>query len=294
MPSLKDSLTEATPFPLQRVRVNDTTLSYIEKGRGEPVVFVHGAISDLRIWLNQVEFFSDSYRAISYSRRSHWPAQNVEDDRPYTRSVHTEDLAGFLDALDLKKVHLVGHSFGGAIALLTALRYPELVGSLVLAEPSPFVDLFDTSMGKMIARQKVGFDEARLLAKVKNSDAAIRQFLNTTVGADVLNQLPPSARAVLMDNAPTLVPMLEHYFVSPQVSPERLSKIAAPTLLISGEFSPNIALSNNRLLQNCLHNSEEATLYSVSHGLHIEDPAAFNQVVRKFLVAHSYRSNSKN
>lgn len=282
MQGTKDSLSVGNTS-VRRVPVNDTTLAYIEKGDGEPVVFVHGAISDLRIWLDQVECFSSCYRAISYSRRRHWPDQRVKDVRPYSRSVHAQDLAGFLNALDLKKVHLVGHSFGGAIALLTALQYPELVGSLILGEPSPFLGLFEESEVDLISRQKLGFDEAYLLAQRGNAEGAIRQFLKIIVGADVLDQLPPTARAVVMDNASTLAPMLEHYFVSPPVSSERLANVRVPTLLISGEFSPRIALLSNERLHSCLPNSEEVILYSVSHGLHIENPAAFNQVALDFL-----------
>lgn len=285
MQVIKDPLTEVDGS-VKRVPVDGTTLAYIEKGDGEPVVFVHGAISDLRIWLNQVDFFSKSYRAISYSRRGHWPDQQVEDARPpYLRSVHAEDLAAFLKALDLGRVHLVGHSFGGSIALLTALQHPELVDSLVLGEPSPFVDLLDDSEVNLIKKQKVGFEEALLLAKGKNSDAAIRQFLKTIVGADVLDQLPPVARIAVTDNAPTLAPMLERYFVSPPLSCVQLRSVTVPTLLISGEFSPTIAVRSNGRLNACLPNSSEATLCSVSHGLHIENPDGFNQLVTEFLAS---------
>lgn len=268
---------------VKRVPVNGTTLAYTEKGYGEPVVFVHGAISDMRIWLNQVESFSKSYRAISYSRRGHCPDRHSGDDRPYSRSLHAEDLAGFLNALDLKKVHLVGHSFGGAIALLTALRHPDLVASLVLGEPSPIVELFDDSEMKLVSKQKVGFEEAYLLAKGNNLEAAVRQFLKTIVGADVLDQLPPAARDTVMDNAPTLAPMLERYFDSPPLSCEQIGRVTSPTLLISGEFSPTIALRTNERLQDCLPNSEAVTLDSVSHGLHIESSDGFNQLVLDFL-----------
>lgn len=292
MQAIRDPLTEVNES-VKRVPVNGTTLAYIEKGNGEPVVFVHGAITDLRIWLNQVDFFSNSYRAISYSRRGHWPDHQIEDARPYSRSVHAEDLAGFLKALDLGKVHLVGHSFGGAIALLTALQHPELVRSLVLGEPSPFVDLLDDSEVNLITKQKVGFEEAYLLAKGRNADAAIRQFLKTIVGADVLDQLPPAARVAVMENAPTLAPMLERYFVSPPLSCGQLKSVTAPTLLIAGEFSPTIAVRSNGRLNNCLPNSAEATLYSVSHGLHIESPDEFNQLVSDFL-ANSLTTSTPN
>lgn len=108
--------------------------------------------------------------------------------------------------------------------------------------------------------------------------------MKTIVGADVLDQLPPVARVAVTDNAPTLAPMLKHYFVSPPVACEHLRSVAAPTLLITGEFSPTIAVRHRERLHNCLPNSLEATLPSVSHGLHIENSDGFNDLVGDFLA----------
>ena len=130
-------------IPVKQVEVNGTNLAYIERGTGAPVVFIHGAVSDFRTWLDQFEAFSENFRAISYSRRYHQPNEKADKIEDYSRALHTNDLIGFLKALKLEKAHLVGHSYGAAIALLAALQQPELVGSLVLGEPSPFPELLD-------------------------------------------------------------------------------------------------------------------------------------------------------
>jgi len=269
---------------LRTMSVAGASLSYIEQGRGVPVVFVHGAITDLRIWRDHVEQFSEKYRAIAYSRRTHWPAEGRGiADGPYLRSVHAGDLINFLDGLRLKQVHLVGHSFGGSVALLVARERPDLVASLALGEPSPFLGLFDESDVGSLSKQKLGFDEAVLLARRGNVEAAIRQYLKVIVGADVLDQLSNTTKEIVLDNASTLVPMLEHYYESPPMNSESLSKINVPTLLISGEFSPRLGLINNAKLQSCLPNATEAVLYATSHGLHIENPGGFDHVVLNFL-----------
>jgi pimeloyl-ACP methyl ester carboxylesterase len=263
--------------------VNGTTLGYIEKGEGDAIVFVHGAVCDLRIWLDQVELFSQNYRAISYSRRSHWPAAHHPANSGYLRTEHARDLICFLEALHLKKAHVVGHSFGAAVALLAAIERPDLIRTLTLGEPSPFLGLFDESELDLISRQKIGFDEARVLARSGQATDAVRKFLSVIVGADVLDQLPPTAKSVVSDNASTLSPMLEHYFESPSLDCDHLNRITFPTLLISGEFSPRLALLGNRRLNDCLPNSHEVILPSISHGLHIEDPKSFSRVVKDFI-----------
>ncbi len=72
-------------------KVNGTTLAYRELGNGEPVVFVHGAVSDLRIWAKQLPTVGGSCRAITYSRRFARPTQDIEPgaDDPWPQ--HVED-----------------------------------------------------------------------------------------------------------------------------------------------------------------------------------------------------------
>ena len=55
------------------VEVNGARLAYLEAGRGDPLIFVHGSLEDLRIWHRQVEQFAEYYRVIAYSRRYHHP-----------------------------------------------------------------------------------------------------------------------------------------------------------------------------------------------------------------------------
>jgi pimeloyl-ACP methyl ester carboxylesterase len=271
-------------LPVKFQPVNGALLGYIEKGDGDAIVFVHGAVCDLRIWLDQVELFGQDYRAVSYSRRSHWPAGHYPSNTKYLRTDHARDLIGFLEALHLKKAHIVGHSFGAAIALLAAIERPDLIRTLTLGEPSPFLGLFEDSELDLVTKQKIGFDEARVLAQSGQATAAVRKFLSVIVGADVLDQLPPATKSVVSDNVATLAPMLEHYYESPPFDCDRLNRITFPTLLMSGEFSPRIALLGNSRLNDCLPNSREVVLPSISHGLHIEDPAGFSRAVKEFFA----------
>lgn len=118
----------------QAIDINGTQLHFVERGSGEPVVFVHGGLADFRTWLPQMGPFGDRYHAISYSRRAFypnpWPA-----DYDASMMVHVEDLAELITKLGLGSAHLVANSYGGYICLELALRYPEMVRSLALAEP---------------------------------------------------------------------------------------------------------------------------------------------------------------
>lgn len=280
---MEQAMQTAAGLSVCEVEVNGTNLNYIEKGSGEAVVFIHGAVSDLRTWIEQVEAFSENYRAISYSRRHHEPNEKASETAEYSRTLHTEDLIEFLKTLGLEKAHLVGHSYGASVALLAALKNPGLAASLTLGEPSPFPTLLNETGISLLSEQKTAFDEAIRLAENGNEEAAVREFLHTIVGVDVLPLLPDERRAVVLENQDTLLPMLKTYYDSPPITCGRLNSLTVPTLLITGELSPKLARVNNEAINNCLPNSRTAILKCASHGLQIENPAGFNNLVSEFI-----------
>jgi pimeloyl-ACP methyl ester carboxylesterase len=80
--------------------VNGTTLAYREEGAGQPVVFVHGTISDMRPWEQQPPLIGASYRAITYSRRYARPNEDIEPGADDQMMPHVDDLAAFLREIE--------------------------------------------------------------------------------------------------------------------------------------------------------------------------------------------------
>lgn len=281
---MKQAAAPGTEIALKQVEVNGTKLAYAEQGRGEPVIFIHGEVSDFRAWSEQLNLFSHYYQAIAYSRRYHYPNEPAGDFSDYTLSLHTADLLAFLKALNLEKVHLVGRSYGASVALLAALKQPQLIRSLVLGEPSLFTELLDKEGMRLLSKQKAGFDEVNRLIHRGRKEWAVRQFLNVIVGADVLDQFSGTVRSIVLENADTLEPALRTYYQSPPANCEQLKKLTVPTLLVSGEFSPKISRLSNERIKTCLPNSELVILQGASHGLHMENPDGFNRIVLDFLA----------
>ena len=117
------------------IQVNGGAFEWQEQGKGKPVLFVHGSVSDYRTWENQVAPFAKHYHVILYSRRYHYPNTWPGDGTDYTVTLHANDLEAVLKLLNLGPVNLVVSSYGAYISLLTALKNPGLVQSLVLGEP---------------------------------------------------------------------------------------------------------------------------------------------------------------
>ena len=111
----------------KQITVNGTPLTYVEQGKGTPIVLVHGDMGDYRTWTGEMDAFADHYHVISYSKRYHYPNTWTEGD--FSVQGHLADLVALLQALNLGPVHLIGHSSGGVLAALVAQEHPELVRS---------------------------------------------------------------------------------------------------------------------------------------------------------------------
>ena len=119
------ALTRPGAPEIKQVNVNDVTLTYQEQGLGRPVVFVHGAITDHRVWEGQREAIAAHHRFVALTMRyfgiDAWPDKGAN----YSMKTHTDDLVAFLQLLNAGPVDLVGWSYSGPIALLVAVAIPR-------------------------------------------------------------------------------------------------------------------------------------------------------------------------
>jgi non-heme chloroperoxidase len=144
----------SVPYSAQetkKITVNDLSVTYLERGSGPTIILIHGSVSDYREWQKQIDPLALHYHVVAYSRRFHWPnARPGKDADASVASVdrQVDDLAALVRTLGSTPSHIIGHSFGGAVALNFALRYPELVRTLVLVEPALSGVLADTPENK--------------------------------------------------------------------------------------------------------------------------------------------------
>ena len=114
---------------------NGLTLHYQQVGDGPDVVMVHGITGNLAVWhLQIVPALSDRFRVLTYDLRGH----GYSDTPPsgYTPDDMADDLLGLLDALEIERPAIVGHSYGADIALYFAARHPDRVSQVMAIEPA--------------------------------------------------------------------------------------------------------------------------------------------------------------
>jgi pimeloyl-ACP methyl ester carboxylesterase len=110
-----------------------TRLYYEEAGSGSPVVFVHEYAGDYRSFEAQMRYFSRAHRCVTYSQRGYPPSDVPEQAARYGQDIARDDVLALMDALQIDKAHVVGHSMGAYTALHVGISYPERCISVVAA-----------------------------------------------------------------------------------------------------------------------------------------------------------------
>ncbi|MFW5955758.1 MAG: alpha/beta fold hydrolase [Rhodothermales bacterium] len=271
------------------IQLDGTQLEYIEKGTGEPVVFVHGTLGDYRSWELQLNTFAETYRVISYSRRYHYPNHCNGDESDYSAALHADDLASFITGLGLKSAHIVGTSYGAYTSLLLAARHPDRVRALVLGDPPVFPLLEQDSEGRKMRHDFLAsvWKPAGEMMRRGEIKEGVRIFVDGVVQEGAFDQFPPEVRSLILDNACEFkVETSSPDFWTP-FRCEEARRIETPTLLLTGDQSLKWLRLIVEKLDRCLPNSTCVTLPETTHEVTSDNPEAFNAIVLDFLARHS-------
>lgn len=300
---MKDGTFEATRTAL----VNGASLAYRERGAGEPLVLVHGSASDMRTWAHQLRSLSKSFRTIAYSRRHAWPNEPIPESAPDPMGPHVDDLVALLRHLDAAPAHLVGHSWGGFVCLLAAIRHQEAVRSLVLMEP-PVLSLFVSTppraaeLVKTFARRprtalailRFGMTAAVPAEKAYRRGDDLRGFelfARGVLGKHAFEHLSAERRQQALDNlAVDKAQLLGEGF--PPLRDDEVRSVGHPTLLLHSEQSPPLFRLLADRLEELLPNVRRAEVPGASHIMHEDNPPAVTGAILGFTRAHGERDAS--
>ena len=265
------------------VEVDGGVLSCTVAGAGEPLVLVHGGLTDHRSWLLVAPGLSESFLVVAYDRRGHSRSRQAGDG---PRSRHEDDLAAVIEAFDLGPAHVAGSSYGASIALGLASQSPELVRSLVAHEP-PLFGIDGSTMFEPVARDI----EARLFGVAQQIRAGdllggVARFIDeVTLGPGMWERLPDEVRQTMVDNAPTFLETIDDPRWA-DLDVERLSRRSVPLLLTDGERSPaalRMVVSELAGLLSVAGGVERRTFSGAGHVPQLTHPEQYVETVRAFL-----------
>jgi pimeloyl-ACP methyl ester carboxylesterase len=270
---------------VKQMRVNGVDLAYVEEGAGETVVFVHGTDGDWRNWEGLRPLVAERYRFVSLSLRYHYPNAWADDGRNYSMTQHVEDVAAFIRALNAGKVHLVGNSYGGRLVGYVALKYPELLRSVVLGEPPGIIA--PTSAEEKEALAAIQRDSAKARAAAKSGDlrqAVILLWAAVLDDPDAFQKASPLQQQRWLDNANTLAPSFGDAGRAFSVTCEQLSRFKVPALVIRGENTRANFRYGNEMLVSCLpKTTATAVVPNARHDWFAANPDAAAKEILAFI-----------
>jgi pimeloyl-ACP methyl ester carboxylesterase len=270
---------------MKQVKLESGVLEYEVRGAGEPVVFVHGAfIADAFAPLLAEPALTARYQLILYHRRGF--AGSTKPAGPLSLTEQAADCRSLLQQLGVQQAHVVGHSYGGAIALQFALDAPDLVASLALLEPALL--MVPSAPQFMAALEPV----MQLYAAGTKAGAADR-FLETVVSPtyrSVLDRVLPGAFTQVVADADTFfqteLPALAQWPFTQTAA----GQIRQPVLSVLGADSPTRWpgwVEVHELVQAWLPQTEAFVLENATHGLQMMNPQGMAVGLARFFARHS-------
>ncbi|HUL09833.1 MAG TPA: alpha/beta fold hydrolase [Candidatus Acidoferrum sp.] len=269
---------------LPRIEIDGVRVAYAEAGRGETVLLLHSSASSSAQWRALTEILQARWRVLAPDLHGY----GQTDQRRGPPSPGLTDEAALAGAVldDAERIHLVGHSFGGAVALRLAAERPERLLSLTLVEPVAFHLLRGAPAGA--AEHQLYREVAELAADVtqaaeeEDGRRGMARFVDYWNGAGAWLRMRPDLQSALALQA-ARVALDFHATMTEPMRPEALQRIAAPTLILRGSASPRPTRRIAALLARLLPNAHLQTIEGAGHMLPLTHAAAVNAAIAEQL-----------
>jgi pimeloyl-ACP methyl ester carboxylesterase len=260
--------------------LDGVTLEYQSLAGGEPILFIHGALIADTFQPLFHEPTLANYRRVVYHRRGYAASRPAPPQ--FSIAEQAADCVRLLRHLDIGSAHVVGHSFGGVVALQLAMESPSMVRSLALLEPALIVGESGPGYRESLAQGVQHFRETEPAAVVDEMARA-----RWPAYRDRLEQILPGAfeRAV-RDSAASFEAELPA-LLAWGFSEEQAGKITQPVLSVLGAESPSLSprfLEVHEWLLNHVSNAQGFVLPQAHHFLQVENPLDMAAALAKFLA----------
>jgi pimeloyl-ACP methyl ester carboxylesterase len=261
-----------------------TTLAYTDEGGGQPVILVHGSASSRGQWRELALRLMSRYRVLAPDLHGYGGTPLP----PTLAGLSIDDEVALIDALiDLAggEVHLVGHSYGGALCLRAASLRPERIRSLSLIEPTAFHLL--RLLGERAAWEEIERLATRhiVLAAAGELTACAELFLGYWGGPDLWRQAPPELRERLVQTMPKIAQ--EWRMVFDVADPyDHLAATGLPVLLLRGAETTHAARCVVELLRDLFPAHAFVEIEGAGHLAPLTHPAPVNTAIGTFLERH--------
>lgn len=260
---------------MDTVEVGGLRIAYRRAGNGPPLVLLHGAPADGRVWRELQADLADEFTVVAWDA----PGSGGSDDPPesFRLADYADCLAGLVAALGLDRPAVLGHSFGGGLALAFYGRHPSAPRALVLA--GAYAGWAGSLPPDEVARRvRVGEQAAQEMERGEFHPRSIPGLFSEAMSAERADELA----AIMAEARPHGTRVMLRAFAEADLR-DVLPRVAVPTLLINGDADLRSPLDVAGALHAAIPGSELAVLPGLGHEASLESPEAFHAEVRRFL-----------
>lgn len=254
-------------------------LSHQLMGEGETLLFLNGGMMTYHSWAPITPVFFDCYRILICDFRGQLMSPG---DPPRTFEEHAAEVIRLLDSLEIDRVHLIGASFGGEVAVLLAATHPERVRSLTAITAGDMSTPLLQEGSRRIreaCRTAIEGGDGGLLHDLLVEEAFSKEWTDAhrdemAARRDQIAELPK----VWFEGVAGLVDCLEDFDFRPH-----LDCIGCPTLVVIAGQDRIIEVARSRALAEGIAQAKEVVFEESGHALVVEDPDGLAKVCKKFL-----------
>lgn len=264
--------------------INEVNIAYREQGRGRPVLFVHGFASSSHTWLSLIKLLPAGPRYIALDLKGYGHSSKPQDNK-YSAYDQAKILTAFINALELDRPILVGHSFGGIVSILTLLtdRIRKPASGLILINAVAyflnvpvFIKALRSPLGGVLA---LGLPIKRVLVRQVLGEVFYdpKKITEELISAYSENMSSSEAQKSLAASAAQFVPK------DLKSTSEKISQIRIPAFILSGADDSVISIEESYALKRDLPQAELITIPMCGHSPQEECPEETAAHVSEFL-----------
>lgn len=251
-------------------------------GEGEPLILLNGLMMNTMSWMDFIPQLADKFKLVLFDFRDQGRSSKLPEG--YDNDIHADDTLALIDELKLDRVHLVGTSYGGQVALKFALKYQDRLKTLILPNTLSWIPNQLKAIGEGWEEAAQLYDGAKFF-KLAIPWVYSRHFYQTSLEWLTLRQqlFKDMLTKEWFDSLIRLSRSTRNYYISP----EQLQTIKVPTLLIGAEEDMVTPIEIMSVMHDNIKGCEFVIIYKAGHGAVLEKLHEFVTVICGFVFKHS-------
>lgn len=254
-------------------------LHYTQMGSGPPLILIHGGGSWLYSFRHNISPLAENFCVYAFDMPGHGYTRTRTNYEVYNFDTICDALLGFMDAMNLKKVHLAGHSWGGGWAIYFADQYPERINKLILIDASG-MHRYDQFAWELLKYPVLGKFMLKFFSENTVKKGLKTSFYDKTL---VTREMIKCIHTPLLNKTNLTAQLSYSRNINWEKTKTALPRIRSKVMIIWGKNDQYIHVKHGKRMHNVIPDSRLEIIDQCGHSAHEEHPGHVNRLIADFL-----------